>query len=261
MKFISKCVPLAIRWGSSLIVILLGSPTLKRKPRLRQRKFRWIYRYIVAIFSGAFALLAFVLTDDPWLGNGWPRRKWKYVPAARKIIGLLPKSIPEWGSFSCSKQRSSTSRSFLHHCRSSRRWGLRVLATHWVLWRSRWSHSQGGTVLQSLLPRWSYFDGSVTLQWSMLIYIYTFPCFFHKLHFRFIAIQAIEYSDETPATASQLAKDVCTFLKWASEPEHDTRKQMALKVRALWYSHELLSKITNLNVCSNLNRPQWCSAC
>jgi len=41
--------------------------------------------------------------------------------------------------------------------------------------------------------------------------------------------EAIEYEDGTPPTASQLAKDVCTFLKWAAEPEHDTRKQMALK--------------------------------
>ncbi|KAK2721906.1 cytochrome c1, heme protein, mitochondrial-like [Artemia franciscana] len=42
--------------------------------------------------------------------------------------------------------------------------------------------------------------------------------------------ELIEYSDGTPATASQLAKDVSVFLKWASEPEHDTRKKMALKV-------------------------------
>jgi ubiquinol-cytochrome c reductase cytochrome c1 subunit len=41
--------------------------------------------------------------------------------------------------------------------------------------------------------------------------------------------ETIEYSDGTPATASQLAKDVSTFLKWAAEPEHDTRKEMALK--------------------------------
>jgi ubiquinol-cytochrome c reductase cytochrome c1 subunit len=46
-------------------------------------------------------------------------------------------------------------------------------------------------------------------------------------------MQVIEYSDGTPATASQLAKDVSTFLKWAAEPEHDTRKQMALKVMNL----------------------------
>jgi ubiquinol-cytochrome c reductase cytochrome c1 subunit len=42
--------------------------------------------------------------------------------------------------------------------------------------------------------------------------------------------EVIEYSDGTPATASQLAKDVSVFLKWAAEPEHDDRKQMALKV-------------------------------
>ncbi|KFM78653.1 Cytochrome c1, heme protein, mitochondrial, partial [Stegodyphus mimosarum] len=42
--------------------------------------------------------------------------------------------------------------------------------------------------------------------------------------------EIIEYSDGTPATLSQLAKDVCTFLKWAAEPEHDTRKRMFIKV-------------------------------
>lgn len=41
--------------------------------------------------------------------------------------------------------------------------------------------------------------------------------------------EAIEYSDGTPPTASQLAKDVSTFLKWAAEPEHDDRKKMAIK--------------------------------
>ncbi|XP_063703158.1 cytochrome c1, heme protein, mitochondrial [Culicoides brevitarsis] len=41
--------------------------------------------------------------------------------------------------------------------------------------------------------------------------------------------EVIEYEDGTPATASQLAKDVSTFLKWCSEPEHDDRKRMVIK--------------------------------
>ncbi|XP_043216261.1 cytochrome c1, heme protein, mitochondrial-like [Amphibalanus amphitrite] len=41
--------------------------------------------------------------------------------------------------------------------------------------------------------------------------------------------EIIEYEDGTPATQSQLAKDVTTFLKWTAEPEHDTRKRMIIK--------------------------------
>lgn len=41
--------------------------------------------------------------------------------------------------------------------------------------------------------------------------------------------EVIEYSDGTPATASQLAKDVSTFLAWCASPEHDERKLTALK--------------------------------
>jgi len=41
--------------------------------------------------------------------------------------------------------------------------------------------------------------------------------------------EIIEYEDGTPATQSQLAKDVCTFLTWAASPEHDMRKKMAIK--------------------------------
>ena len=32
-----------------------------------------------------------------------------------------------------------------------------------------------------------------------------------------------------PATTSQMAKDVVTFLSWASEPEHDVRKKMGMQ--------------------------------
>ncbi|CAD5117107.1 DgyrCDS5915 [Dimorphilus gyrociliatus] len=42
--------------------------------------------------------------------------------------------------------------------------------------------------------------------------------------------EILEYEDGTPATASQMAKDVSTFLKFAGEPEYDTRKRMALKM-------------------------------
>ncbi|XP_052892197.1 cytochrome c1, heme protein, mitochondrial [Anopheles moucheti] len=41
--------------------------------------------------------------------------------------------------------------------------------------------------------------------------------------------EAAEYSDGTPPTASQLAKDVSTFLVWAAEPYHDERKRMGIK--------------------------------
>ena len=39
----------------------------------------------------------------------------------------------------------------------------------------------------------------------------------------------VEYEDGTPATESQMAKDVSTFLAWAAEPEHDERKLMGAK--------------------------------
>lgn len=35
---------------------------------------------------------------------------------------------------------------------------------------------------------------------------------------------AVEFPDGTPATASQMAKDVVTFLAWAAEPDQDERK-------------------------------------
>ncbi|KAI0372727.1 hypothetical protein BV20DRAFT_963797 [Pilatotrama ljubarskyi] len=44
----------------------------------------------------------------------------------------------------------------------------------------------------------------------------------------------VEYEDGTPATTSQMAKDVVTFLNWAAEPEHDERKKSGLKAVILF---------------------------
>lgn len=38
----------------------------------------------------------------------------------------------------------------------------------------------------------------------------------------------------TPATTSQMAKDVVTFLNWAAEPEHDERKKYGIKAVILF---------------------------
>eukprot|EP01135_Chromosphaera_perkinsii_P000796 Nk52_evm84s151 gene=Nk52_evmTU84s151 len=43
----------------------------------------------------------------------------------------------------------------------------------------------------------------------------------------------VDYEDGTPATTSQMAKDVAVFLAWAAEPEHDERKLMGMKAMAL----------------------------
>jgi ubiquinol-cytochrome c reductase cytochrome c1 subunit len=47
--------------------------------------------------------------------------------------------------------------------------------------------------------------------------------------------EVIEYSDGTPATTSQLAKDVATFLNWSSEKQHDDRKKLIFNVISLLF--------------------------
>jgi len=51
----------------------------------------------------------------------------------------------------------------------------------------------------------------------------------------------VEYEDGTPATTSQMAKDVVTFLNWAAEPEHDDRKKSGLKAVILFSALTALS--------------------
>ena len=41
---------------------------------------------------------------------------------------------------------------------------------------------------------------------------------------------AVEYEDGTEATKEQIARDIATFLAWASEPELEQRKEMGWKV-------------------------------
>ncbi|KAL0953490.1 hypothetical protein HGRIS_004720 [Hohenbuehelia grisea] len=51
----------------------------------------------------------------------------------------------------------------------------------------------------------------------------------------------VEYEDGTPATTSQMAKDVVTFLNWAAEPEHDERKKIGIKAVILFSTLTLIS--------------------
>lgn len=39
----------------------------------------------------------------------------------------------------------------------------------------------------------------------------------------------VEYEDGTPATETQMAKDVAAFLAWTAEPEHDDRKKSGMQ--------------------------------
>lgn len=42
----------------------------------------------------------------------------------------------------------------------------------------------------------------------------------------------VYYLSGTPATQSQLAKDVTTFLTWAGEPYYDSKKALEFKVKS-----------------------------
>jgi len=56
-----------------------------------------------------------------------------------------------------------------------------------------------------------------------------------------LVADAVDYEDGTPASVSQMAKDVATFLCWCSEPEHDDRKKLGFKVISSLLAMTILS--------------------
>ena len=40
----------------------------------------------------------------------------------------------------------------------------------------------------------------------------------------------VEYEDKTPSTISQMALDVTNFICWSTEPTHDERKILGVKI-------------------------------
>lgn len=61
--------------------------------------------------------------------------------------------------------------------------------------------------------------------------------------------EVLEYEDGTPATASQLAKDIGAFLRWTAEPEFEERKKMLIRVIGIF---SLL-----LSICYYYKRHKW----
>lgn len=70
-----------------------------------------------------------------------------------------------------------------------------------------------------LLPRRRYRHGACVVRR---------PCGSEPLQRRRRSLP-LQYEDGTPATTSQMAKDVVVFLNWAAEPEHDERKKIGLQ--------------------------------
>ncbi|CAG9858682.1 unnamed protein product [Phyllotreta striolata] len=86
--------------------------------------------------------------------------------------------------------------------------------------------------------------------------------------------ESATYSDGTQAHASQLAKDVVTFLKWAGEPEFDDRKVMMVKclgwfivgsvISWYWYKMRFMSNKTRKFVYtgkSSTKKPECSDKC
>merc|ERR1712093_962802 len=62
----------------------------------------------------------------------------------------------------------------------------------------------------------------------------------------------VEYPDGPPATTSQMAKDVVTFLSWASEPELDDRKRMGMQTMIILGTLTVLSALVKRHKWSSI---------
>jgi len=64
----------------------------------------------------------------------------------------------------------------------------------------------------------------------------------------------VTFSDDTPATVEQMAKDVVVFLQWAAEPEMEHRKSMGLKVMIFFLVFTVFFYIAEKKIWKNLSK-------
>jgi ubiquinol-cytochrome c reductase cytochrome c1 subunit len=97
----------------------------------------------------------------------------------------------------------------------------------------------------------AYFAGDTAAQWS------GDPR--HKPAGGFLAMTPplpqdglVSFDDDTPSTRAQMAKDVATFIAWASDPKMQTRKQMGVAVLAYLVIMALLAYVSYRRIWRNV---------
>jgi ubiquinol-cytochrome c reductase cytochrome c1 subunit len=64
----------------------------------------------------------------------------------------------------------------------------------------------------------------------------------------------LEYADNTPASIEQMAKDVTTFLAWASEMENDERKELGIQILLFLSFMVVLFYLVNKKTWANIKK-------
>jgi ubiquinol-cytochrome c reductase cytochrome c1 subunit len=64
----------------------------------------------------------------------------------------------------------------------------------------------------------------------------------------------VTFSDNTPATVEQMAKDVVVFLQWAAEPEMEHRKSIGLKVMIFFLVFTVFFYMAKKKIWKNLSK-------